>query len=101
MGQVTIEIPQNVNRFFQVDDSDFGARLLQNLEDFEKKTKSGNGNNGESRKPEKKLKTISVVLPYDDLNEIDENEVLGIWSDNTAEADERARRVREQNRRTT
>ncbi len=40
MGQVTIKIPQNVNRFFQVEDSEFGERLLQNLEDFEKKTKS-------------------------------------------------------------
>ncbi len=40
MGQVTIKIPQNVNRTYRVDDSEFGARLLQNLEEFEKKTKS-------------------------------------------------------------
>ena len=101
MGQVTIEIPQNVNRTYQVDDSEFGEQLLQNLEDFKKKTKTVNGNNGESRKSENKLETITLVLPYDDLNEIDENEVLGIWSDNVEEADERARRVREQNRRIT
>ncbi|CAN5715692.1 hypothetical protein BH24ACI2_BH24ACI2_13900 [soil metagenome] len=32
MGQVTIEIPQNVNRFFQVNDAEFGKQLLQNAE---------------------------------------------------------------------
>ena len=40
MGQVIIEIPQNVNRSYQVKDKEFGERLLQNLEEFEKKTKS-------------------------------------------------------------
>ena len=99
MGQVTIEIPQNVNRSYQINDSEFGEQLLQDLEEFQKKAKSENS--GENGKPKKELKTIKLVLPYDDLDEIDENEVLGIWADNVEDADEIARRVREQNRRTT
>ncbi len=98
MGQVTIEIPQNVNLSYQIDDSEFGKQLLQDLEEFKKKAKSDDGNNGEIGKPKKKLETIKLVLPYDDLDEIDENEVLGIWADNVEESDEIARRVREQNR---
>lgn len=98
MGQVTIEIPQNVNLSYQIDDSKFGEQLLQDLEEFEKKVKSDNGNNG---KPKKRLKTIKLVLPYDDLDEIDENEAVGIWADREESADEIARRIRENNRRTT
>ena len=38
-GTVTIEIPQNVNRFFQVDDSEFSENFCRNLEEFEKENK--------------------------------------------------------------
>lgn len=101
MGQVTIEIPQNVNRTYQVNDSEFGEQLLNHLEEFDKRAKSGNGNIGKPEKPKKKLATITLDLPYDDLDEIDENEVLGIWSNREETADEIARRVREQNRKIT
>lgn len=99
MGQVTIEIPQNVNRTYQVNDLEFGEQLLRDLEEFQKKAKSDK--NGKNQKPKKILQTVSLILPYDDLDEIDENEVLGIWADNVEDADEIARKVREQNRRTT
>ncbi len=87
MGQVTIEIPQNVNRACQIDDSKFGDRLLQDLEEFEKKTKS---------------EKSSVIIPprRNSLKE-DDDAVLGIWADNVEKADERARKVRQQNREIT
>ena len=43
MGQVTIEIPQRINRFYEVDDAELDRQILKNLEDFEKKTKSEDG----------------------------------------------------------
>ena len=83
MGQVTIEIPQNVNLKFTVQSEEIADEILRLVE----------------KKP-KKLQTMTLDLPYD-LDEIDENEVLGIWSDNEAAADEIARKVREQNRKIT
>ena len=83
MGQLTIEIPQNVNRFFQVDDSEFSEQLLQNLEDFEKKTKS---------------ETIPAIIPprRNSLKE-DGDAVMGIWADREESADEIARAIRDKN----
>ena len=87
MGQVTIEIPQNVNRTYQVDDSEFGEQLLQNLEDFKKKTKIG--------------KLSAIIPPRRNSLKEDGDAVLGIWADNEDEADEIARKIREANRKVT
>ncbi len=84
MGQLVIEVPQNINLKFSVKSAEIADEILRLV-----------------KNPKKKLQTITLDLPYDDLDEIDENEVLGIWSDREEEADEIARRVREQNRRTT
>ncbi|MGI8542475.1 MAG: hypothetical protein ACR2MD_03250 [Aridibacter sp.] len=107
MGQVIIDVPQNVNIKTTIESVEVADEILEiigkksNLpDDFEKKTKSDN-KNGEFGKAKKNLETIILDLPYDDLDKIDENEVLGIWADNVEEADEIARKVREQNRRTT
>ena len=83
MGQVTIEIPQNVNRFFQVSDAEFSEQLLQNLEDFEKKTKS---------------EKLSAIIPprRNNLKE-DGDAVLGIWADRKESAEEIARTIRDKN----
>lgn len=83
MGQVTIEIPQNVNRFFQVDDSEFSEKLLQNLEEFEKKTKQENSR---------------VIIPprRNSLKE-DLAEAVGIWADREESAEEIARTIRDKN----
>ena len=83
MGQVTIEIPQNVNRTYQVDDSEFGEQLLQNLEDFEKKTKS---------------EKLSAIIPprRNNLKE-DGDAILGIWADRKESAEEIARTIRDKN----
>lgn len=101
MGQVTIEIPQNVNRSFQINDFELGEQLLNNITEFENKAKAGNGHNGETVQPKKKMETVTLVLPYDDLDEIDENEAVGIWANREESADEIARRIRENNRKTT
>ncbi|MGI8883419.1 MAG: hypothetical protein ACR2IA_04140 [Pyrinomonadaceae bacterium] len=83
MGQVTIEIPQNVNLRFTVQSEEIADEILRLV-----------------KKKPKKRQTMTLDLPYD-LDDIDENEVLGIWSDNEAAADEIARKVREQNRKIT
>ena len=87
MGQVTIKIPQNINRTYQVNDSEFGEQLLQNLEDFEKKTKSE--------------KFANIIPPRRNSLKEDGDAVLGIWADNEDEADEIARKIREANRKVT
>ncbi len=83
MGQVTIKIPQNVNRTYQVDDSEFGARLLQNLEEFEKKTKSE--------------KLANVIPPRRNNLKEDLAEAVGIWADREESAEEIARKIRDKN----
>jgi len=84
MGQLVIEVPQNINLKFSVKSVKVADEILRLV-----------------KNPKEKLETITLELPYDDLDEIDENEVLGIWSDREEVADEIARRVREQNRKTT
>ena len=83
MGQVTIEIPQNVNRTYQVDDSEFGEQLLQNLEDFQKKTKSG--------------KFANIIPPRRNSLKEDLANALGIWADREESAEEIARKIRDKN----
>lgn len=83
MGQVTIEIPQNVNRTFRVNDSEFGEQLLQNLEDFEKKTKSE--------------RLSSMIPPRRNNLKEDLAEASGIWADREESAAEIARTIRDKN----
>lgn len=83
MGQLVIEVPQNINLKVTVKSAEIADEILRLV-----------------KSPKKKLETITLDLPYD-LDKINENEVLGIWSDREEEADEIARRVREQNRKTT
>lgn len=87
MGQVVIEIPQNVNRTYHVDDSEFGEQLLQNLEEFEQKAKSKD--------------SASIIPPRRSNLKEDGDKVLGIWADREESAEEIARKIREQNRRIT
>jgi hypothetical protein len=84
MGQLVIEVPQNINLKFSIKSTEIADEILRLV-----------------RNPEKKLETITLDLPYDNFDEIDENKVLGIWSDREERADEIARLVREQNRKTT
>jgi len=87
MGQVIIELPQNVNRSYHIKDADFGERLLQDLEEMEREMKP--------------LKIPAIIPPRRHSLKEDGEAVLGIWSNREEVADEIARRVREQNRKTT
>ncbi len=87
MGQVVIEVPQDINRFYQVENVELGAEILQDLE---------------AMKLEAKSPRIPAIIPprRNSLKE-DGDAVLGIWADREEEAGEIARRVREQNRKIT
>lgn len=83
MGQVTIEIPQNVNRTYRINDSEFGEQLLHDLEELEKKTKSS--------------ETHSIIQPRRNSLKKDLKAVVGIWADREESADEIARKIRDKN----
>ncbi len=83
MGQVTIEIPQNVNRSYQINDSEFGEQLLQDLEEFEKKSKSE--------------KSSAIIPPRRNSLKEDLEAVVGIWADREESAEEIARQIRDKN----
>ena len=80
MGQVVIEIPQNVNRSFRVKDSEFGEKLLRDLEQ--------NSNPAE---------TPAIVPPRRNSLKEDGDAVLGIWADRPESAEEISRRIRDRN----
>jgi hypothetical protein len=82
MGQVLIKVPQNVNLEFTVKSIEIADEILRIVQ-----------------KP-KKLETITLNLPFD-VDEVDGNKALGIWSDREETADEIARKIREQNRKVT
>lgn len=83
MGQLVIEVPQDVNLKFTVKSAEIADEILRLV-----------------KSPKKKPETITLDLPYD-LENIDENEAVGIWADREESAEEIARRIREANRRTT
>ena len=85
MGQLVIEVPQNVNRSFRVDDSEFSEQLLQDLEDFEKKAKTE--------------KVPAIIPPRRHSLKEDLDAVVGIRSDREESAEEIARKIREANRK--
>ena len=84
MGQVFIEIPQKVNRSYHVDDSAFGKRLLDDLEQYYKSDE-----------------TLDIIPPRRSSMKEDGDAVLGIWSGREETADEIALRIRENNRKVT
>ena len=83
MGQVVIEIPQNVNRTYHVDDCEFSEKILQDLENFEQKIEAE--------------KFESVIPPRRNSLKKDGDKVLGIWADREESAEEIARRIRDRN----
>jgi hypothetical protein len=83
MGQLVIEVPQNINLKVTVKSAEIAEEILRL-----------------AKSPTKKLETITLDLPYD-LDNIDENEAVGIWADREESAEEIARRIREANRKVT
>ena len=84
MGQVVVEIPQNVFAFFRVDDTNVGKQLLDDLKPY-----SRNG------------KRTDIIAPARHDRDEAFEEVFGIWSDREESADEIARKIRSKNRKTT
>ena len=80
MGQVVVDLPQNINRYFRVKDLKFGQQLLRELEE----------NASVSETP-------AILPPRRKTLKSDGDEVLGIWSDREETADEIARRIRDGN----
>jgi hypothetical protein len=80
MGQLVIEVPQNINLKVSVTSVKVADEILRLV-----------------KSPKKTLETITLDLPYDDLDEIDENEAIGIWADREETADEIARAIRDKN----
>ncbi len=83
MGQLVIEVPQNINRSYQIKDADFGERLLQDLEEMEIEVKPD--------------KTPAIIPPSRNSLKEDGDAVLGIWADREESAEEIARRIRDRN----
>lgn len=83
MGQVVVEIPQNINRSYHVDDSAFGEQLLDELE------------------PYSKSNLQNIISPRRNDRKGALEEVFGIWSDREESAQEIAKKIRENNRRVT
>ncbi len=82
MGQVVIDIPENIFVSFRVNDSKFSKRLLEDLKPY-----------SESRPgiSDELLKRRRDAL----------EEVRGIWSDREESTQEIARKIREANRKVT
>jgi hypothetical protein len=85
MGQVIVELPQNVYRTYHVDDSAFSEQLLRDLDE--------NSSVEESQS--------AIIPPRRNTLVEDGDAVLGIWADREESAMEIARRIRENNRKTT
>ncbi len=84
MGQLVIEVPQNINLKISVTSVKVADEILRLV-----------------KSPKGKLpQTITLELP-DNLEDVDASEAVGIWADREESAEEIARRIRERNRRVT
>ena len=78
MGQLVIEVPQNINLKFSVKSAEIADEILRLV-----------------KKP-KQLETIQLNYLYD-MDDVDADEALGIWADRKETADEIARTIRDKN----
>ncbi len=78
MGQLVIEVPQNINRLFRIKDSAFTEKLLLELEKNE-------------------VKKSNIIPPRRNSLKEDGEAVLGIWADREEDALEIARKIRDKN----
>jgi hypothetical protein len=83
MGQLLLRIPLNINLEIDIDSVKRANEILKL-----------------AKTPKQKLKTITLNLP-DDLDDVDENEAVGIWADRKESAEEIAQKIREANRKVT
>jgi len=91
MGQVILEIPQNINRTFRIESEKKAAEILEQLEESSER----------SKKFEKLVASGAIVLPTRNSLREDGDAVLGIWADREESGQEIARKIREGNRKVT
>jgi hypothetical protein len=78
MGQLVIEIPQNIVRSFRIKDNEFSEKLLLDLEN-------------------KSVKNSNIIPPRRNSLKEDLAEACGIWADREESAQEIARTIRDKN----
>jgi len=85
MGQVVLEIPQNVNRVYRIESEKKAAEILAQLE------------NDRSNKIERAIASGAIELPKRKRTKKISDDVLGIWADRPESGQEIARRIRDRN----
>lgn len=78
MGQLVIEVPQNINRLFRIKDRKFTEKLLFELEQNE-------------------VKKSNIIPPRRNSLKEDLANAFGIWADREESAEEIARKIRDKN----
>ncbi len=91
MGQVILEIPQNVNRTFRIESEKRAAEILEQLENSDERLS----------KFERGVASGAIQLPTHHNRREAGDEVLGIWADREESGQEIARKIREGNRKVT
>ncbi len=89
MGQVVLEIPQNINRTFRIDTEERAAEIIEQLE------------NDREAKVKRAIASGAIELPKRKKLREDSEAVLGIWADRPESGQEIARQIREKNRKVT
>lgn len=87
MGQVILEIPQNVNRTYRIESEEKAAEILEQLED----------SNERLSKFEQLVASGAIELPKRKRTKKISDDVLGIWADRPESGQEIARRIRDCN----
>ncbi len=85
MGQVVLEIPQNINRTFRIESEKRAAEILAQLE------------NDRNNKIERAITSGAIELPKRKRTKKISDDVLGIWADRPESGQEMARRIRDRN----
>ena len=85
MGQVVLEIPQNVYQTFHIESEERAAAILEQLEDDRRD------------KLERAIASGALELPKRRRTKKISDDVLGIWADRPESGQEIARRIRDRN----
>jgi hypothetical protein len=85
MGQVILEIPQNINRTFRIESEKKAADILEQLE------------NDHGDKIKRAIASGAIELPKRKRTKKISEDVLGIWADRPESGQEIARRIRDRN----
>ena len=87
MGQVILEIPQNINRTFRIESEARAAEIIEQLE------------NERENKIKRAIASGAIKLPKRKRTKKISDDVLGIWADREESGQEIARRIRDCNNR--